>query len=104
MKGLKNRKTIKMFKPFEIFYEKKVKKLNDPEEKLDKKQVDSEWANLKEKKLKKFIKKAEKKYDAYVEENANDPSKQQPPFSTFLTKKELKILLKSYGLPEKPAL
>jgi hypothetical protein len=46
-----------MFKPVEIYYEKKSGK-GDTKQDLFKK-----WLKLSDKKLKKFIKKAEKKYD-----------------------------------------
>ncbi len=50
-----------MFKPIEVFYEKKAKNG------VTKKELHKKWLKLSEKKLKKFIKKAEKKYDASFE-------------------------------------
>ena len=46
-----------MFKPVELYYEKKSGKGNSKQE------LKKKWFKLSDKKLKKFIKKAEKKYD-----------------------------------------
>lgn len=82
-----------MFKPFDIFYEK-----NFPNEENAEsiEEATKQWNELKSKKRLKFIKKAEKKYDSHVEKNPDEP-----PFHTYLSAKELEMLLKSYGLPEK---
>ncbi|CAF0897620.1 unnamed protein product [Brachionus calyciflorus] len=82
-----------MFKPFDLFYEKKFPNEENAES-LE--EATKEWNTLENKKKLKFIKKAEKKYDSSLEENPDTP-----PFHTFLSSRELDILMKSYGLPDK---
>ena len=58
-------KTANMFKPFDLFYKKAVKKEENAQ--TDVAELRTLYNQLSKKKLKKFIKKAEKDYDKYVE-------------------------------------
>jgi hypothetical protein len=84
-------------KPFDMF---KKKTLETPEtSQLDNTEIRSQFSQLSNKKLKKFVKKAEKVYDQHVE--ASGHTKRFASFVTHLNKKEQTILFESYGLPEK---
>ncbi|RNA21277.1 hypothetical protein BpHYR1_050113 [Brachionus plicatilis] len=83
-----------MFKPFDLFMEKKFPNEENAES-LE--EAENKWNSLDPSKKLKFIKKAEKKYDAYIQENPES----HVTFSSLLSYRELEILFKSYGLPDK---
>ena len=85
-----------MFKPVDVYCSKKAKKL----ENADENELRIEYFKLDDSKTLKFIKKAESKYDSHVEQN---PDEILPPFSDFLSRREVNLLFKHYGMPEKPA-
>jgi hypothetical protein len=92
-----------VFKPFEIYHEKKSKSEDNQVEGGDSENLEqsiTEYLNLSDKKRFKYIKKAERKYDEHIEAN---PGEKTAPFSEYLTKTELTLLMKSYNIPEKPA-
>ncbi len=57
-----------------------------------------EYKNLSNKKMLKFIKKAEKHFD---NDHENDGDEKTDFLPKYLTANELEILLKSYGMPER---
>lgn len=61
-----------MFKPFELFLEKKFPNEENAES-LD--EAQNKWNSLEPSKKLKFIKKAEKKYDLYLEVNRSQIQK-----------------------------
>jgi hypothetical protein len=87
-----------LLKPFDYFFNKKQKKSENA--KLNISIMKSEWCRLSDKKMLKYIKKAEKNYDKIESE---DGSKVRQPLYELLDKRERYLLFKSYGLPEKPA-
>ncbi len=102
-----------MFKPVQIYYEKKSSKGHS------KQNLYKKWLKLNDKKMRKFVKKAETKYDLAHEViffiisevlifyainiliKIKKENPDLPLFYTFLNKKESELLFKSYGLPEK---
>lgn len=89
-----------MFKPCEVYASKKASQVTEEVEKVDENELKNKYFQLNDKKMLKFIRKAEKKYDSYVEEHVDEIL---PPFGEYLSKREMALLLKAYGMPEKPA-
>lgn len=88
---------LRDFVPWEIYYEKKKEDFAHLGSAFTAKaKAHSSFAQLSDKKKLKYIREAESRYDAY-----KFKSNPKPLLSNFLNKLELKILLKSYNMPEK---
>ena len=93
--------TGRMFKPIEFYFKEKIAaarlEANAPVN-LNKNELRTEYLKLKDEEILKYVKEAEVAYDTFV---ASKKDKSLTPFSYYLTKNELDLLMASYGLPEK---
>lgn len=82
------------FKPIDSYLKTKLK--GKQASNSEKSELKKKYSMLKDKRMKKFVKKAEKLYDQVQEVDSTLPL-----FSSFLNKRETELLFQSYGKPKK---
>ena len=82
------------FKPIDSYLKTKLK--GKQASNSEKNELKKKYSMLKDKRMKKFVKKAEKLYDQVQEADSTLPL-----FSSFLNKRETELLFQSYGKPKK---